>query len=160
MLIYVEPVFVSRGRGRNFERYIEWEVHSDLQGVKWARISAPLRVPRYGTVPQLWFPARMAEGTTWESFQPLAVLIISLSELNLCHIVEHNQNVYQLSYALYDIFRPRQPTEGGYCAVRGGLFNLDCGNLGWVRNTQWFDLPDTPPKTFDHENLEANCASL
>lgn len=160
MLIYVEPAYVESGRGRNIQRDIEWEVHSDLQGIQWARISAPLRVPRHGTVPQLWFPARMVEGTHWRSFQPLAALIISLAELNLFFIVEHNHNVYQLARALFDIFQPRQPTEAGYCAVRGGLFNLDCGNLGWVRNTQWFDLPDTPPKTFDHENLEANCAPL
>ena len=143
----------------------DWKVHDDDTVIKWARISAPLQAHLYSVPPQLWFPAGMVEGLvgSYHAFRPLAALIIALSELDIFHLVGHNHNIYQLSIALQDVFKPREPGGGGYCDVRGGIINLDCGLLGWVRNKPWcvngVCLPDTPPASFDENNVDnADCA--
>lgn len=171
MFVRFVPSFVDSGeflppkggfgqRGRK----VEWTEIKDLQDVKWACIAAPLRLSRYGGVPQLWFPASMIVGGGFADFQLLAALIIALSEEDIFHLVEHAHNLNQLTHALQDLFEPREPTDGGFCSTRGGLINLRCGNLGWNIGVPFcvmdICLPDTPPRTFDEHNPAANCARL
>ena len=91
-------------------------------------------------------------------------MLISLSEENIFHLVEHGHNIFQLTLALRHLFEPREPTDGGFCSTRGGLINLHCGDLGWDIGVPFcvmgVCLPDTPPRTFDEHNPAANCVPL